>query len=108
MIAADDSAWVRLRESNTWTSTLYRPDERDSYFVFFTDESVLWRPLQGVANLLAGFGKAGLGLARLPFDGGRDMSAGLRGAVFSLPELAFFNIRKGSTVWLPAEAIDAL
>ena len=102
LYAADPSLWVRLRESNTWTSTLYDASDRDSYFVFFTDASAPLRPLLGAVNLLAGFGKAGVGLVRLPFDGGRDLSAGLRGALFSLPELAFFNIRKGTNDWVPA------
>jgi hypothetical protein len=32
----------------------------------------------------------------LPADGGETLWAGLRGVVFSLPELVFQNIRKGS------------
>jgi len=32
----------------------------------------------------------------LPVDHGNMLMVGLRGALFSLPELAFFNIRKGS------------
>ena len=32
----------------------------------------------------------------LPVDGGEMLWAGLRGALFSLPELVFQNIRKGS------------
>lgn len=108
LYAADPSLWIRLRESNTWTSTLYHPSEQNSYFVFFTDEGILLRPLQGVANLVAGLGKATLGLFALPFDRGKDVSAGLRGAMFSLPELSFFNIRKGTNAWLPPEERQGL
>jgi hypothetical protein len=32
----------------------------------------------------------------LPLDRGELLTSGLKGAFFSLPELAFFNIRKGS------------
>jgi hypothetical protein len=103
LFAEHPSPWVRLRESNTWTSTLYEPGDRDSYFLFFTDDRIGPRPLQGLANLVAGVGKAGFGVLSLPFDRGRGLSAGLRGALFSLPELAFFNVRKGTNVWLPPE-----
>ena len=34
-------------------------------------------------------------------DKGEVLSAGARGALFSLPELAFFNIRKGSLPFAP-------
>jgi hypothetical protein len=103
LFRADPSPWLRLRESNTWTSTLYYPNDRDSYFVFFTDDGASLRPIQGLANLIAGLGKASVGILRFPFDRGRDFSAGARGAFFSLPEIAFFNVRKGTTDWVPPE-----
>lgn len=103
LYAADPTPWVQLRESNTLTSTLYHPSDRDSYFVFFTDGASALRPLQGFVNLMAGFGRAGAGLLELPFDQGRGLSAGLRGALFSFPELAFFNIRKGTNDWIPTD-----
>jgi hypothetical protein len=46
--------------------------------------------------VITGLGVAAAGLAMLPLDGGTLLTAGLKGAFFSLPELAFFNIRKGS------------
>ena len=104
---------VFLRESNTLTSTVYGPNPRDSFFVFFTD-AVPTRPLLGAVNLAAGLGAGAVGLAMLPFDGGSTLVAGVKGALFSLPELAFVNLRKGtfdyierayrplSTVALPA------
>lgn len=86
---------VFLRESNTLTSTVYGPNPRDSFFVFFTD-AVPTRPLLGTVNLAAGLGASAVGLAALPLDGGRTLLAGVKGALFSLPELAFINLRKGT------------
>jgi hypothetical protein len=36
------------------------------------------------------------GLFAAPFDGGRELRAGWSGALFSLPELLFCNVRKGT------------
>lgn len=96
---------VYLRESNVLTSTLYRRNPDDSLFVFFTDDAVAPRPVFGAVNLLVGAGASALGLALAPFDGGRLLVAGLRGALWSLPELAFVNVRKGTFPFLlPAAA----
>jgi hypothetical protein len=65
-------------------------------FLFFTDDTVAARPVLGALNLVAGIGVAAAGLAMLPVDRGDLLKSGLRGVLFSLPELAFFNIRKGS------------
>ena len=66
---------VHLREASTFTSTLYRPNPRDSFFVFFTRDRWLPRPLYGAVNLVAGLGQAAVGLVRLPFDGGEALTA---------------------------------
>ncbi|MGH7334989.1 MAG: hypothetical protein ACREKS_20065 [Candidatus Rokuibacteriota bacterium] len=87
---------VFLRESNTLTSTLYQRNPEDSYFLFFTDDTIAARPLFGVLNVATGLGATLAGVATLPFDRGKMLWAGLKGVVFSLPELVFFNIRKGS------------
>jgi hypothetical protein len=87
---------VFLRESNTLTSTLYRKGNGDSAFLFFTDDVVATRPVFGALNLLTGLGMAAAGLVMLPVDHGATLRSGLAGALWSLPELAFFNIRKGS------------
>ncbi|HEY3097798.1 MAG TPA: hypothetical protein VGL14_02760 [Methylomirabilota bacterium] len=87
---------VFLRESNTLTSTLYWRNSRDSTFLFFTDDVVVTRPVFGAVNLITGVAASAVGLVTAPFDGGTRLSAGLRGAFFSLPELVFQNIRKGS------------
>jgi hypothetical protein len=91
-----EPAWrVALRESNTLTSTVYRGHPEDSLFLFFTDDQFWLRPLMGVANVVVGLGETLAGLAWLPFDAGGRLRSGLDGVLFSLPELAFFNIRKG-------------
>lgn len=92
----ENPVWVFLRESNVVTSTLYRPQPRDSIFLFFTDDVGLARPLFGAANLVTGLAASVAGVATLPVDGGELLWAGLRGAVWSLPELVFQNIRKGT------------
>jgi hypothetical protein len=96
MYERENPVWVFLRESNTLTSTLYRRAPDDSAFLFFTDDAIPARPVLGALNLVAGLGVAAAGLAMLPVDHGNMLMAGLKGALFSLPELAFFNIRKGS------------
>jgi hypothetical protein len=92
----ENPLWVFLRESNVVTSTLYRPQPRDSIFLFFTDDVVPARPLFGAMNLVTGLAASAAGLAMLPVDGGEMLWGGLRGALFSLPELVFQNIRKGT------------
>ena len=97
----DAPALVFLRESNVITSTLYRHNPDDSFFIFFTDDAVLPRPLFGAVNSVAGLGQSIVGLFLAPFDGGRVLRSGAKGFLFSLPELLFFNIRKGSYRYLP-------
>jgi len=92
---------VFLRESNTITSTLYHRNPTDSIFLFFTDDVIVARPVFGAVNLLVGLGASVVGLARLPVDGGATALSGLKGAMFSLPELFFQNIRKGSYEFAP-------
>jgi hypothetical protein len=97
----EGGAGTRFRESNTVTSTVYRRNARDSVFLFFTDDTVVTRPLLGAANALVGLGASVAGLAMLPADGGEVLRGGVRGLLFSLPELVFQNIRKGSFDYVP-------
>jgi hypothetical protein len=53
-------------------------------------------PLYGAVNTLAGLSQSVLGLFTLPFDAGKRLHSGATGLIMSLPELAFFNMRKGS------------
>ncbi len=93
----------RLREAVTLSSSIYTPRLRDSSFLFFTDDVFWRRPLLGLANLGYATGSGALGLLTAPFDGARRLRAAGTGAWYSLPELAFFNIRKGTFDWVPAE-----
>ena len=85
-----------LRECNTLTSTLYPGVPEDTPFIFFTDDVVWIRPVYGAFNGAYGLLAAAMGIFTLPMDGGDLSLAGLKGALYSLPELFFFNIRKGS------------
>lgn len=96
-----EAAWkVFLRESNTITSTVYRPGPDDSAFLFFTDDNVPLRPLFGVFNLLVGLGQGVAGVVTMPVTGPDRFLSGARGVLFSLPELVFINLRKGSTAYV--------
>ncbi len=89
-------ALLYLRECNTLTSTIYHPLVDDTPFVFFTDDVILPRPLYGVGNAVYGLLSTAFGIFTLPFDKGRRSLKGLQGTIYSLPEIFFFNIRKGS------------
>jgi hypothetical protein len=96
-LTARGEAWpIRAAEAMTWTSSLYEPQPGDSLFLLFTEDMVWPRPLFGTVNLAYGLGNAAVGLLAAPLDQGRRLKEGVRGAVFSLPELLFGNIRKGS------------
>ena len=88
------SVW--LRESNTLSSTLYAPRIQDTPFLFFTDNSLVLRPVYGLANLCWAAIHGTVGIISLPVDGGERLHQGLRGMFYSLPELVFNNIRKGT------------
>jgi hypothetical protein len=92
----ENDLWVHLRESNVMTSTIHSRSRDDSVFLFFTEDVVATRPVYGVFNLSAGIGGSVAGLFTLPFDRGDLLLDGLKGALFSFPELFFFNIRKGA------------
>ncbi|EQA38446.1 hypothetical protein LEP1GSC047_2407 [Leptospira inadai serovar Lyme str. 10] len=96
MSRTESSLLVSLRESNTVSSTIYESNPEDSSFLFFTDDVFFVRPIYGIANIGYGLGNGIFGVFTLPFDGGKRLKSGFQSAFFSLPELAFFNIRKGS------------
>jgi len=100
MAESETALRVALRESNVLTSTLYQPSHEDGFFLFFTDGEVPLRPLLGALNLVAGLTRGALGVLLLPFDGSRSLRSGLEGALFSVPELFFQNVRKGSNEWV--------
>ena len=87
---------IYFRECNTLTSTLYHRVKGDTPFLFFTDDVVWIRPAFGAINTVYGLLTAIAGIFTLPLDGGQLSLEGLKGCVYSLPEIFFFNIRKGS------------
>ncbi|WP_024299948.1 hypothetical protein [Methylomicrobium lacus] len=89
-----------IRESNIVSSRLYQYNPDDALFVFFTDDSVLLRPLFGAVNTAAGIGQSVYGLFSWPLDAGKNLRSGATGILMSLPELFFFNMRKGSYKYL--------
>jgi hypothetical protein len=89
-----------LRESNTFTSTLYAYNPDDAFFVFFTDDRLVLRPIFGLVNTAAGIGQSIFGFLSWPFDAGKNLKSGATGVLMSLPELLFFNMRKGSYKYL--------
>ncbi len=98
--AQDNGLSAVLRESNIFTSTVYDYHSDDAFFVFFTDDTMLFRPVFGLFNTAAGMGQSVLGLFSWPFDAGKNLKSGATGVLMSLPELVFFNMRKGSYQYL--------
>lgn len=100
LFAQNDRLTVSLRESNTLTSTLYSYHPEDAFFIFFTDGNAILRPIAGLFNITAGIGQGALGFLTWPLDGGKNLRFGAIGILMSVPELLFFNIRKGSYKYL--------
>jgi hypothetical protein len=88
-----------LQECNTVTATIYRHHPVDTSFLLFTDDIVLLRPVYGGVNLAYSALNMAVGLLELPFDRASRFKQGFWGIIYSLPELIFSNIRKGSFVW---------
>jgi hypothetical protein len=100
LYARNNGLMVNLRESNTLTSTLYAYNPDDAFFVFFTEDNLLLRPFFGLFNTAAGIGQSVFGFLSWPFDAGKNLKSGATGVLMSLPELMFFNMRKGSYKYL--------
>ncbi len=100
LYARSDDLMNVLRESNTITSTLYTYNPDDAFFVFFTDDNLVLRPIFGLFNTAAGIGQSVFGFLSWPFDAGKNLKSGATGVLMSLPELLFFNMRKGSYKYL--------
>lgn len=96
MYEDEDAFTVWLRESNTLSSTLYDVREEDTPFLFFTDDALLLRPVLGILNFSYAAVYGGMAIFTLPADGGDGLYQAGRGMFYSLPELAFGNIRKGT------------
>ena len=105
---------VHLREANVLTAHVYRWHPADPIFLLFSDDIVVTRPLAGMVNLIAGLAVTPVGIAWLPLDSGTLLRDALNGLLYSLPELVFVSIRKGSfpiapRSWLPpSRAADTM
>ena len=75
---------------------IYRPRPGDTSFLLFTNDLFWARPAFGLVNLGWALGNGLAGVVTGPLDGGSRLERGLFGALFSLPELAWINVRKGS------------
>lgn len=107
MYKNENPSVVFFRESNTLSARHYKYNDQDSIFLFFTDDVLLLRPFFGTANLLTAATISLYGIFTLPLDSGKTLMNGAMGILMSLPELAFFNIRKGSYEYLlPPEQIE--
>jgi hypothetical protein len=98
--AGQNGLITALRESNILSSRLYKHNPDDALFVFFTDDQPLLRPLFGLVNTAAGIGQSVYGIFSWPLDSGKNLKSGATGILMSLPELFFFNMRKGSYKYL--------
>ncbi|MCK9396675.1 MAG: hypothetical protein M0Q44_13930 [Methylobacter sp.] len=100
LTAGQDHLVTALTESNVISSRLYEYNPDDALFVFFTDDNVPMRPVFGLVNTGAGIGQSVYGLFSWPLDSGKNLKSGATGILMSLPELFFFNMRKGSYKYL--------
>jgi hypothetical protein len=99
----EPGVWTRLRESTSLGSEIYTPRRQDGAFLLFTDDVFWRRPLYGVVNLAWAAGYTAYGVVAAPFDFGARAKAGLSGMFWSVPELAFENVRKGSFEWVTTQ-----
>lgn len=86
-------------------SPIYKPNPFDHSFLFFTDDKLYSRPLYGLSNLVWGIGYTATGILWIPLDYGQTVSKGSESIFYSLPELIFFNIRKGHFPYITIEEI---
>lgn len=96
LLQKDPSFKNALKESFTFSSTIYKPNREDHFFPLFTDDVFWLRPIYGTVNLGAGLGATTIGVFTSPFDKGERFQKGFQSLFFSFPEFVFFNIRKGT------------
>ncbi len=105
LAAGQNDPLTALRESNIISSRLYRYNPDDALFVFFTDDNVPLRPVFGLVNTAAAIGQSVYGFFSWPLDSGDNLKSGATGILMSLPELFFFNMRKGSYKYLSSTQV---
>lgn len=99
---AEPGPWMRLRESTALGSKIYKPRIQDGAFLLFTDDVYWRRPVYGAVNFAYAAGYTAYGVAAAPFDLGARAKAGFSGMFWSVPELVFQNVRKGTFEWVTA------
>ncbi len=99
LIRKDNSSF---QNEATYLSSVYEFNPYDSHFLMFTDDTLLLRPAFGLFNFTAGLGEFGTGFFTFPFSGTKRWRKGVKGMFFSLPEMVFFNVRKGSFPYVNA------
>jgi hypothetical protein len=100
MYREENPLMVYLREFNTVTSSIYRTNPVDTSFLIFTDDALIpIHPLLGAVNTAWGILATLTGIVSMPFDRAKRFRQGFWGVMYSLPELCFFNIRKGTFSW---------
>ncbi|EQA64386.1 hypothetical protein [Leptospira alexanderi] len=87
---------IHFKESLTLSSSIYKSNREDHFFLLFTDDVFWVRPFYGIVNLTTGLGATLIGILASPLDRGERFQKGFQSLFFSFPELAFFNIRKGT------------
>src|SRR5690606_22196729 len=86
-----------IREEIVPLSTIYKHNVHDGRFLVFTDRYRWIRPPAGVVNLLSGIVELTTATVRYPWTGDSDrIQVGAESILSSIPELFFFNIRKGT------------
>ncbi|MGZ4955430.1 MAG: hypothetical protein ACXV8Q_09990, partial [Methylobacter sp.] len=63
------------------------------------------RPVFGLVNAAAAIGQSVYGFLSWPLDSGDNLKSGATGILMSLPELFFFNMRKGSYKYLSSTQV---
>jgi hypothetical protein len=106
MRAVEPSWRVAVREGNVLTARSYRPNPDDPAFLLFSDDAGIARPLFGAVNLAWGAGASVVGAALAPVDRAALLRAGVEGMLYSLPELAFVSVRKGTYAFAPRAWAD--
>ena len=94
-VCAEKDLFSCIKEASPITSNVYKNLGEEQGFLLFTDDAISTRPILGALNIVYGAIYSGGGIFTLPFDRGKMLREGLKGTFFSLPELFFFNIRKG-------------
>lgn len=90
-----------IKEISTLTSDFYFFHSQDSFFIFFTENVFLIRPVFGIINTIGSTIYFAFDLVKKPYDyfllkKNSSISTNLNGIFFSTIEIIFISIRKGT------------